>query len=197
MLKKALKNKELAVAIVGQAISDEADVGLTQVKISLVSKEEAIFIWRIASKWKWANKFRRFADTEHKYDEWGFTLKSEKLKEIYDKIKPLPNKDKNIAFLHLIKHQGKIPKSGHGKTKLKILKVLIEYGPMTRRNLMYEVDIGYSTLKEHIQDLRDDDIVKIVGKNIDDVRHSHRRQADLWDIVDEKKVKEIINTGSF
>jgi len=188
LLEKAIKNKEIAIAIIGQTIMDEADIGLANVKINLVSKTEAKNLWIIANKWKWVNKFRRFIDGEHKFDEWGFTFKSDKIREIYNSIGPLPNKDKDIAFRHLVKHQGKIPKTKHGLTKNKILFNLSKYGPMTRRELMYKVDIGYSTLKQHLLDLKKNDLVYVCGKNVNDVRHSHRRQADIWSIKSSAKI---------
>ncbi len=187
MLKKAKKNKEIALAIIGQAIMDEADIGLAQIKINFVSKTEAEFLWNIANRWGWTNKFRRFVDTKHKYDEWGFTFKADKIKEIYNSIEPLPNEDKDTAFRHLVKHQGKVPRTKHGLTKNKILEVLARNGPMTRRELMYKVDIGYSTLRRHLSDLKNNGLVGICGKNTNDVRHSHRRQADLWNV---KKTSE-------
>nr|MBA4404766.1 hypothetical protein [Nanoarchaeum sp.] len=182
LMKKAMKNKEIALAIIGQAIMDEADIGLAGIKINLVSKSEAKNLWTIANRWNWVNKFRRFVDGEHRFDEWGFSFKADKIKEIYDSIKPLPNKDKDVAFRHLVKHQGKITKTKHGLTKNKILCTLSRDGPMTRRELMYKVDIGYSTLKQHLLDLKRNNLVCICGKNTRDVRHSHRRQADLWSI---------------
>jgi len=182
MLKKAKKNKEIALVIIGQAIVDEANIGLTQIKINFVSKSEAKFLWEIANKWGWANRFRRFRDNKRKYDKWGFTFKASKLKEIYNFIGPLPNEDKDIAFRHLVKHQGKIPKTKHGLTKKRILETLSKNGPMTRRDLMYRIDIGYSTLKGHLLDLKKKGFVDVCGKNLNDVRHSHRRQADLWTV---------------
>jgi len=180
MLEKAKSNKELALAIIGQAISDEADIGVVGIKISLVSKEEAKFLWEIADKWEWANKFKRFKDTEGLYDKWGFTIKSEKREEIYDGIGPIPNPEKDRAFKHLVKHQGIIKKTKHNVTKNKILQVLKAKGPIIARTLMYGVDISYSALKEHLNDLRKNDVVVVVGKNVNDIKHAHRRQANLW-----------------
>lgn len=198
IIKKAKRNKKLALAIIGQAILDEADIGLCSITISYVSKETAKYLWDIANYWKLANKFRKFKDAEGRYDKWGFSIKAEKRKEIYNAIKPLPDPDRDRAFRHLIGRnlEGE-PLKSRGQSKMQIILELLHNGPMTTRNIMYNVGIGYATLKGHLRDLKSIGLVKITGKNIDDLRHKNMRQANLWGIADKNKVRLFIQTGSF
>lgn len=183
MLEKAKINKPLAYAILGQSISDEANIGVDSIKICLVSKEEAKFLWDIGNAWGLVNVFRRFNYPEGKYREWGFTIKAEKRKEIYKTIGPMPNLDKDVAFRHLVKRNIKGGnKRAHGQTKNEIIRILRDKGPLTARSIMYELDIGYGALKTHLKELSLRKNIKIIGKNTADFRHSHRRQANLWGI---------------
>lgn len=183
LLEKALADKLLAYSIIGQSISDEATIGTDTVKICLVSKEEAKFLWDIGNAWGLVNNFRKFNGPGGKYREWGFTIRAEKRRELYEEIRPMPNPDKDRAFRHLAsRNVAGGNKKAHGRTKSEIVETLRRRGPLTAREIMYELDLGYGALKTHLRDLRVRKVVTIVGKNTMDIRHSHRRQANLWGI---------------
>ena len=150
----ALKSKDVAYAIIGQAIIDEGDIGQTSVTVAYYSESMAPYLWEIADRWGLANPLR------HKRKMsgarvWSFTIKAHKRKELYDFIGPLPDKKKDFAFNHLL-----IPQpSGKHKYRRKeakklILEALQKGRPLTRRELMYELGIRGSTVGRHLLQLQ-------------------------------------------
>ena len=57
LLKLALSNKQIAVAILGQAILDEGGIGASGITIFYTNKGEAEQLWTIANSLGYANSF--------------------------------------------------------------------------------------------------------------------------------------------
>jgi len=96
ILKLALGNKRVAIAVLGQALLDEGGIGAQSITIYYTCKEEAVQLWRIAESLGYANPFRRKKHRNHFH--YGFSIKASKRKELYDQISPLPKPMKNKVF---------------------------------------------------------------------------------------------------
>jgi len=59
ILKLALSNKQIAVAVLGQALLDEGGIGAQSITIFYTSKGEAEHLWKIANSLGYANAFRK------------------------------------------------------------------------------------------------------------------------------------------
>jgi len=150
----AFKNRDVAYAIIGQAMLDEGDIGLGCITIGYYSEGMARYVWEIANRWGLANPLRE-KRKKSGATVWSFSIKASKRKELYDKIGPLPDEEKDRAFRHLIIPQ---PSGKHrykrGKAKGLILQLLEKKGPMTKRELMYELGIRGSTVGAHLLELK-------------------------------------------
>src|SRR4030065_2622057 len=120
----ALKSKDVAYAIIGQAIIDEGDIGQTSVTVAYYSESMARYLWEIADRWGLANPLRHKRKMSGARG-WSFTIKAHKRKELYDFIGPLPDKKKDFAFNHLLIPQpsGKHKYRRKKKKKKKKLKI--------------------------------------------------------------------------
>lgn len=176
ILKHALGNKQLAVAVLGQALLDESGIGAQGITIYYTSKEEAIQLWRIADSLGYANPFRKKKHRNHFH--YGFSIIASKRKELYDQIGPLPNSMKDMVFRHLASRQNGPSARRKGATKNLILQS-ISSEPKTVLQLMLELNIGASATRRHLEDLRHRGLVRIEGKNKNAFQKS-RRTGYLW-----------------
>ena len=150
----AYASKEVAYAIIGQAILDEGDIGQTSVTIAYYPESMARCLWEIANHWELANP-SRVKTRKNRAKVWSFTIKAGKRTDLYDVIGPLPDEKKDRASRHLMIPQ---PSGKHkyrrGEAKRLILQMLQKEGPMTRRELMYRLGIRGSTVCAHLLELK-------------------------------------------
>jgi hypothetical protein len=175
ILKLALSNKEVAVAVLGQALLDEGGIGAQSITIFYTSNSEAMHLWKIADSLGYANAFRKKKHRNHYH--YGFSIKASKRKELYEQISPLPNPVKDKVFLHLASRQGKCV-SARGETRTLILQSL-RIQPKTVLELMLELNTNASTMRRHLQKLQTEGLVKKVGKDVGAFQKS-LRTANLW-----------------
>src|SRR4030042_6063140 len=122
ILKLALYDKQLAAAVLGQALLDEGGIGAQSITIFYTSKGEAEHLWRIADSLGYANAFRKKKHRNHCH--YGFSVKASKRKELYDQIGPLPNPIKDRVFRHLAcRNSGKRLRE-KGETRNQIIQSL-------------------------------------------------------------------------
>jgi len=178
LLTLALKDRKIALAILGQALIDEGSIG-ERITISYVSREEGEYLWKIANALGYANPLRTKDHRTHIH--WWFSIKASKIKELYNEIGPLPNSFKDRIFLHHAKRR-----TGHlrarGETRKLILEALREK-PKTKLQLMLEVNANESTVRKHLNKLKQQGLIRIHGRN-HDALHKSRRTAYLWTIAE-------------
>jgi hypothetical protein len=171
----ALKNREIAVAVLGQALLDEGGIGAQSITIFYTNKCEAIHLWKIADSLGYANVFRKKKHRNH-YN-YGFSIKASKRKELYDQIGPLSNPTKDIIFHHLANRQNDCIRK-KGLTKNQVLQT-ISTTPKTVLQLMLELDTSASAMRKHLKQLQQQNLVRIVGKDKTAFQKS-LRTANLW-----------------
>lgn len=175
ILKLALDNRQIAVAVLGQALMDEGGIGSQSITIYYTNKDEAMHLWRIANSLGYANPFGKKKHRNHLH--YGFSIKASKRKELYDQIGPLPNVVKDKVFRHLAsRQQGPINKKGVSKS---LILQSIKNEPKTVLDLMLEVNLGASTTRRYLNSL------KLEGLAIIEGRYKHafqksRRTSYLW-----------------
>jgi len=174
---RAMNDREIAYAIVGQAILDEAKIGPEAIRISYYSEEEARHLWEIAKHWDLANNLR--TEKAHGAKRWAFTIKAEARQRLYEVVGPLPNSAKDKAFRHLIARssRGGSWKYPRGQAKKAIINMLMT--PRTVREVCESTDLGCSSVRKHLRSLEREGLVRRVGKNIDSIRKNFR-VAELW-----------------
>jgi hypothetical protein len=176
---KALQNEELAYAIVGQAILDEGSILTSKIEIFYNDEETAKYLFDIAKNWNLADTFRtKRALQQIKY---GFTIKAQARSLLYEKIGPLPDKIRDFAFKHLLRPLSIGPKYPEGVAKSKML-VSLKQEPKTIRQLSYELGLSGSTVKRHLNDLKANKKVTVIGKNVHSTK-GKRKSAFVWGIV--------------
>ena len=181
----AYERKEVAYAIIGQAILDEGDVGQTSIWIAYYSEDMARYLWEIADRWELANSLH-VKVRKNGARVWSFTIKAPKRSDLYDVIGPLPDKRKDRAFRHLLIPQ---PSGKHkyrrGEAKRLILQKLQRNGPMTRRELMYELRIRGSTVARHLLQLKKKGSLE---ETMSGARFGRKQSSKLW------RLPEVQNT---
>ena len=176
ILKLALGNKRVAIAVLGQALLDEGGIGAQSITIYYTCKEEAVQLWKIAESLGYANPFRKKKHRNH--FQYGFSIKASKRKELYNQISPLPNPMKNKVFQHLANRRRSVNHRVKGETKRLVFQSLATESK-TVLQLMLELDIGASAMRRHLSELRRHGLVNIVGKDKTAFQKS-RRTANLW-----------------
>jgi len=182
LLKLALSNKQIAVAILGQATIDEGGIGASVITIYYTNKGEAEQLWTIANFLDYASPFRKKKHRNHYH--YGFSIKASKRKELYDQIGPLPNPVKDQIFRHLTSRRPNINLRARGETRKLVLQSLREK-PKTKLQLMLEVDAGESTVRRHLDKLKQQGLVRIYGRYKNAFQKS-RRTAYLWTTTDKE-----------
>jgi len=179
---RTLQNEELAYAIVGQAMLDEGSILTSKIEIFYNDEETARYLFDIAKHWNLADIFR--TKRALKQTKYGFTIKAEARARLHNKIGALPDKVRNKAFQHLLRHLPKGPKYAQGNAKHRILASL-EKAPKTIRELAYELELSGSTVKDHLYDLKEKGQVAVVGKNVNSSK-GKRKCAFVWSITPRK-----------
>ena len=176
ILRLALDNKQIAVAVLGQALLDEGGIGAQAITIYYTCKEETIQLWRIADSLGYANPLGRKKHRNHFH--YGFSVTAAKRKELYDQIGPLPNSVKDRVFRHLASRQKGPSNRKKGETKNLILKSILTE-PKTVLDLMLELNLGASATRRHLDNLKHEGLARIEGKNENAFQKS-RRTGYLW-----------------
>jgi len=176
ILKLALSDKQIAVAVLGQALLDEGGIGAQSITIFYTSKEEAEHLWKIADSLGYANVFRKKKHRNHQH--YGFSIKATMRKEFYDQIGPLPNPVKDRVFRHLASRRTGKNVRARGETRTLILQSLATE-PKTVLQLMLELNTNASSMRRHLRELHRQGLVKIVGRDKGAFQKS-LRTANLW-----------------
>ena len=176
LLKLALSNKQIAAAILGQAILDEGGIGASGITVFYTNENEAKQLWTIADSLGYANPFRKKKHRNHYH--YGFSIKSEKIRELYGQIGPLPNLTKNKVHQHLATRYPNVHLRKQGETRNLILQSLNEK-PKTVLELMLGLGISGSTVRKQLNTLKRQNLVRICGHNKEAFQKS-RRTAQLW-----------------
>jgi len=176
LLKLALKNKQIAIAVLGQAILDEGGIGAYGITIFYTNENEARHLWKIANSLGYANPFRKKKHRNHQH--YGFSIKAEKIRELYDAIGPLPNPTKDQIFQHLAKRRPNLNIRARGETRKLVLQSLQEK-PKTVLQLMLELNISSSTVRKQLRNLNTQGLVETCGKQ-QNASQKSRRTAKLW-----------------
>ncbi len=168
VLKKAMKNKGLAAAIIGQVIVDEAFIGTDQIVIGYHSKENAEAIWKIANKWGWANKLQnsRYIDNRKPNEikrNWRFSLKRNFMKEIYKIIGPLPDRSREGKMKLFLRNNYRQHKPSKKPLKERIIKE-VKNGPRTVEDLVRKFKMSGSLINKNLKFLKEEKV--IVSKRI-------------------------------
>jgi len=179
ILRLALNDKRIAVAVLGQALLDEGGIGAQSITVFYTSKSEAVHLWKIADSLGYANAFGKKKHRNH-YN-YGFSIKASKRKELYSQIGPLPNPAKDKVFRHLANRCLGKNLRGRGETRTLILQSLVK-DPKTVLQLMLDTNTSASTVRRHLSNLRNKDFVKIIGKDKGAFQKS-LRTADLWSAI--------------
>jgi predicted transcriptional regulator len=179
ILKLALNNKQIAIAVLGQALLDEGGIGAQSITIFYTSKGEAEQLWKIAASLGYANAFGMKKHRNHYH--YGFSIKASKRKELYDQIGPLPNPVKGKVFRHLASRRTGKNVRARGETRTLILQSLATK-PKTVLQLMLELNTNASTMRRHLKELHRQGLVKIVGKDKGAFQKS-LRTANLWQVT--------------
>ena len=177
MKELAMKNEDIAYALVGQAILDEGKIGPDMIRISYYPEGEARYLWEVGRRWDLVNDLR--TEKAHGAKRWVFTVKASARRRLYEAIGPLPNSTKDKAFKHLVARD---PKGGYwkysqGQAKKVILNVLKT--PKTVRQTCGCTNLSSSSVRKHLRDLEKNGKVRKVGKNVNAVRKNYRL-AELW-----------------
>ena len=175
ILELALNNRQIAVAVLGQALLDEGGIGSQSITIFYTNKGEAEHLWKIADPLGYANALGKKKHRNH--HQYGFSIKASKRAELYEQIGPLPNPIKDRIFLHLASREGKTMRM-KGETRKLILKS-IKLKPKTVLQLMLELDTNASTIRRHLKQLEAEGFIKIIGKDVEAFQKS-LRTANLW-----------------
>ncbi|MDI6846774.1 MAG: helix-turn-helix domain-containing protein [Candidatus Bathyarchaeia archaeon] len=168
MKELAMENEDIAYALVGQAVLDEAKIGPDMIRISYYSEGEARYLWEVGR-----------TEKAHGAKRWVFTIKASARRRLYEAIGPLPNSAKDRAFKHLVARD---PKGGNrkysrGEAKKAILNTLRM--PRTVREICEHANLSSSSVRKHLRDLEKEGKVRKVGKNVNAIRKNYRL-AELW-----------------
>jgi len=172
------KNKDVAMAIIVQAIIDEGAIGADgTITISYTSKKNAVYLWDIANAWDLVHPIRKKNCINH--TKWFISFRAEKREEIYKLVGPLPDPRHDRMFRHILrKSTGGIHKGRKGETRKKILE-LLKNKAMTIRDISYALDISASTTRKHLTNLRKDKKIFVIGYNKNSP-NKNQRTAQIW-----------------
>ena len=174
----AKKNKDVAMAIIIQAIIDEGAIGADgSINITYTSKKNAVYLWEIANAWNLVHPIRSKNCITH--TKWCIGFRAEKREEIYKLVGPLPDPRQDKMFRHILrKYTGGIHKGKRGETKRKTLE-LLKNKAMTVRDIAYALDLSASIVRTHLRSLRKDGKVLVSGLN-KEAPNKNQRTAQIW-----------------
>jgi DNA-binding transcriptional ArsR family regulator len=176
--KRTKKDKNIAMAIVIQAIIDEGAIGADgSIVVTYTSQNNAFYLWEIANAWNLVHPLRTKKYITH--TKWCVSFKAEKRKEIYDFVGQLPDPRQDKMFRHILRHyKGGIQKGNRGETKSKMMK-LLKNKAMTVRDLSYALNISASSTRKHLRKLKEERRIFVKGFNKDS-SYKNQRTAQIW-----------------
>ena len=178
--KIAKNNKNIAMAIINQAIIDEGAIGADgTITITYTSMENATYLWNIAHAWDLVHPLRTKIYPNH--TKWCISFKAENRKDIYDYIGVLPDPRQDKMFRHILRrYTGGSHKGKRGETRNNVLE-LLKNKDMTVRDISYSFDISASTVRTHLRQLRDDNKVLVRGFNTKSP-YKNQKTAEIWSL---------------
>ena len=174
----AKKNKDVAMALIAQAIIDEGAIGADgTITVSYTSKENAIYLWQIANNWDLVHPILMKKYITH--TKWCVSFRAEKRKEIYKHIGQLTDPKHDQMFRHILRnYKGGSHKGGRGEIQNKII-YLLKKKDMTVRDIAYALDLSASTVRSHLRRLKNDKKVCVIGYNKKSP-YKNQRTAQIW-----------------
>ena len=178
ILKLAKNNKDIAMAIVIQAIIDEGAIGADgSIKITYTSEKNARYLWEIANAWELVYPIQIKNYKTH--TKWCISFKANKRKELYKFVGPLPDPRQDRMFRHILRdYKGGAHKRRRGQSKLKILE-LLKSKAMTVRDISYAFDLSASTVRKHLKNLKKEKKIFMSGYN-NKFPKKNQRIAQIW-----------------
>jgi len=176
--KLAKKNKDVAMAIIIQAIIDEGAIGADgSINVTYTSKKNALYLWEIAKAWNLVHPLRNKIYSTH--TKWCISFRAERRKEIYESVGSLPDPKYDKMFRHILRrYKGGPHKGKKGEMRNKVLEVL-KTKDMTVRDISYALDLSASTVRKHLRKLEGDNKVFVIGYNKDSPS-KNMRTAQIW-----------------
>ncbi|MCK4476723.1 MAG: winged helix-turn-helix transcriptional regulator [Methanophagales archaeon] len=178
LLERARMDKNVAMAIVGQAIVDEGYIGADgTIVVAYSSQENARHLWEVANAWGLVHPLRTKIYKTHTM--WCVSFDAEKREEIYLEIGPLPDPEQDKMFRHVLRdaNSGKT-RGGRGETRIKVLELLKDKA-MTVREIAYGLDLSASTVRRHLRNLEKEEKAIIIGYNKAS-ENKNQRTAKVW-----------------
>jgi len=174
----AKENKDIAAAIIVQAIIDEGAIGADgSITITYTSKENAVYLWEIAHAWDFVHPLRKKEYSNH--TKWCVSFRADKRKELYELVGPLPDPRHDKMFRHILRnHNGGPHKNGRGESERMVLDVLRKK-PTTVRQISYDLDLSASSVRKHLRTLRKNKKVIVSGYD-KKALHKNQRTAEIW-----------------
>ena len=174
----AKKNKEVAAAIIVQAIIDEGAIGADgSITITYTSKKNAVYLWEIAHAWDFVHPLRKKEYSNH--TKWCIGFRADKRNELYDLVGPLPDPRHDKMFRHILRnHIGGPYKNGRGESERMILE-LLKKKAKTVRQLAYDLDLSASSVRKHLRILRNKKKVVVSGCDKQAI-YKNQRTAEIW-----------------
>jgi len=175
---KAMEDKDVAMAIIGQAIIDEGSIGADgTLVVTYTSRQNAVHLWNVANRWGLVHHLRTKEYENH--SKWCVSFRAEGRRDIYQTIGPLPDKDQDKMFQHILRNPvGGTRKQPRGMTRKQLLDLLMTK-PMTIRQLAYGCDISASVVRKHLKGLQKSGMVELIGYNATSPK-KNQRTARLW-----------------
>ena len=180
ILESARNNKNIAMAIINQAIIDEGAIGADgTITITYTSRNNAYYLWNIAHAWNLVHPMRIKQYSNH--IKWCISFKAENRKDIYNSVGSLPDPRQDKMFRHILRRCTGGPHKGkRGETRKKVLG-LLKQKDMTVRDIAYALDISASTVRTHLRHLRDEGKVLVLGLNKKSP-FKNQRTAEIWSL---------------
>ena len=174
----AKKNKDVAAAIIVQAIIDEGAIGADgSITITYTSKKNAVYLWEIAHAWDFVHPLRKKEYSNH--TKWCISFRADKRKELYNLVGPLPDPRHDKMFRHILRnHIGGPYKNGRGESERMILE-LLKKKAKTVRQIAYDLDLSASSVRKHLRILRNKKKVVVSGCDKQAI-YKNQRTAEIW-----------------
>ena len=166
------------MALISQAIIDEGAIGADgTINVTYTSKKNAEYLWRIANSWDLVHPLRIKKYSNH--TKWCISFRAEKRSEIYHSTGRFPDHRQDRMFQHILRnYTGGRHKGKRGETQNKILQ-LLKKREMTVRSLGYHLDLSASTVRSHLRNLKQKNLVCIIGNNKNSI-YKNQRTAKIW-----------------
>lgn len=172
----AMKDKDVAMAILGQAIIDEGAIGADGTIIgAYTSRKNAEHLWKIADKWGLVHPLRTKKYATH--TKWCVSLRADKRFEVYDAIGPLPDAEQDKMFRHTLRNA----KGGADRSRTDRRRIILEMPdrPLTVRQIAYTLDLSASPPRRHLRILNGEGKIAVIGTDKKSF-NKNQRTAQLW-----------------